>query len=236
MPVGFRVFLKRNVPAEDLLEKFKHIPAANIADCMGRHNAMSPDIRVMTRPGEENMAGVALTVKSCNGDNLMIHKALDMANAGDVIVVSNEGGRNRSLMGEIMYRQAERKRLAGFVLDGPIRDVVEISSGCIPLYATGSTAGGPYKEGPGEINVPISCGGVHIAPGDLIVGDGDGVIVIPRRNAAKLLEAAIAFQAADRKKLNAALAGTADRSWVDAALISKKCEIIDGICESSRDT
>lgn len=231
MPVGFRVFLRRSVPGEHLIEGFKHIPAANIADCMGRHNAMCPDIRIMTRLPEENMAGIALTVKTRCGDNLMIHKALDMARGGDVIVIANEGGRGRSLMGEIMYRQAERQRLAGLVLDGPIRDAADIFSGGVPLYATGSTPGGPYKEGPGEVNVPVSCGGVNVNPGDIIVGDGDGVIVIPRQDAAELLEAARAFQAADRKKLLAAMDGAADRSWVDSALAAKRCEIIDGIYE-----
>lgn len=231
MSVGFRVFLRRSMPGEYLLEGFKHIPTANIADCMGRHNAMSTNIRIMTRPLEENMVGIALTVKTRCGDNLMIHKALDMARCGDVIVVANEGGQNRSLMGEIMYRQAERQRLAGLVLDGPIRDAVDIFSGGVPLYATGSTPGGPYKEGPGEINVPVSCGGASVNPGDIIVGDGDGVIVIPRQDAAGLLEAAKAFQAADRKKLLAAKDGTADRTWVDAALVARQCEMIDGIYE-----
>lgn len=231
MPVGFRVFLRRSTPGAHLLEGFRHIPAANIADCMGRHNAMCADIRLMTRPREVNMAGVALTVKTRCGDNLMIHKAFDMAREGDVIVIANEGGRDRSLMGEIMYRQAERQRLAGLVLDGPIRDAADIFSGGVPLYATGSTPGGPYKEGPGEVNVPVACGGVNVNPGDIIIGDCDGVIVIPRQDAAELLEAARAFQAADRKKLLAAIEGTADRSWVDAALAAKRCEIIDGIYE-----
>jgi len=229
MPVGFRVYLKRNLPPRELVESFRTIPAANIADCMGRHNAMIPEIRLMTKPGECNMAGVALTVKTCYGDNLMLHQALDMASEGDVIVVANEEGRNRSLLGEIMYRYGERKKLAGLVLDAPIRDALQISSGSLPLYATGSTPGGPYKEGPGEVNVPVSCGGVHVTPGDIIVGDPDGVIVIARKDAEEVLEAVKAFQQNDRRKLQAAINGTADRSWVMKQLEAKKCEIVDDL-------
>ena len=228
MPVGFRVFQKRNLPPKELVESFRTIPAANIADCMGRHNAMIPEIRLMTKPGGVNMAGVALTVKTCYGDNLMIHQGLDMAAEGDVLVIANEEGRNRSLLGEIMYRYAERKNLAGIVLDGPIRDALQISGGSVPLYATGSTPGGPYKEGPGEVNVPVSCGGVHVNPGDIIVGDPDGVIVIPRQDAEDVLEAVKAFQQNDRRKLQAAIDGTADRSWVMKQLEAKKCEFRDG--------
>lgn len=227
MPVGFRVYLKRNLPPRELVESFRTIPAANIADCMGRHNAMIPEIRLMTKPGECNMVGVALTVKTCYGDNLMIHQALDMASEGDVIVVANEGGRNRSLLGEIMYRYGERKKLAGLVLDAPIRDALQIHSGSLPLYATGSTPGGPYKEGPGEVNVPVSCGGVHVNPGDIIVGDTDGVIVIARQDAQEVLEAVKAFQQNDQRKLQAAINGTADRSWVMKQLEAKKCEFVD---------
>ena len=191
---------------------------------------MIPEIRLMTKPGGVNMAGVALTVKTCYGDNLMIHQGLDMAAEGDVLVIANEGGRNRSLLGEIMYRYAERKNLAGIVLDGPIRDALQISGGSVPLYATGSTPGGPYKEGPGEVNVPVSCGGVHVNPGDIIVGDPDGVIVIPRQDAEEVLEAVKAFQQNDRRKLQAAIDGTADRSWVMKQLEAKKCEFRDGVC------
>jgi regulator of RNase E activity RraA len=229
MPVGFRVFLKRELPSKELVERFRTIPAANIADCMGRHNAMSPQIRLMTEPKEYNMVGVALTVKTRCGDNLMIHQALDMAVEGDVLVVANEQGRDRSLLGEIMYQQGKRQKIAGFVFDAPIRDALAIYKGGVPLYATGSTPGGPYKEGPGEVNVPVACGGVHVHPGDIIVGDADGVIVIPRLDAERVLEEVLIFQQNDRRKLQAAIDGTADRSWVLKQLEAKKCEIVDGL-------
>lgn len=227
MGIGFRVFLQRDLPAKDLIESYKELPAANVADCMNRLSAMSSAIRLMNRPFSGSMAGPALTVKARPGDNLMLHKALNMASEGDVIVVSNEGDRSQSLMGEIMAAYGKFKKLAGFVFDGPIRDVDALYDLGVPIYATGSTPGGPFKEGPGEVNVPISCGNVHVEPGDIILGDTDGVIVIPRLDAAPLLEAARKFSATDKAKFQSAQNGTSDRSWVEKSLEAKGCEIIN---------
>jgi regulator of RNase E activity RraA len=227
MPVGFRVYLKRNLPPADVVEAYKSLPAANVADCMGRLSAISSQIRLLSSPQNEIMVGVALTVKARPGDNLMIHKALDLAGPGDIIVVSNEGDRSQSLVGEIMVTYAQYKGISGLVFDGPIRDIGAISQMAIPVYGTGFTPGGPFKDGPGEINVPIACGGIHVEAGDIILGDRDGVIVIPRLDAAALLEEAKRFSSGDHGKVLAAANGTLDRSWVDKALEAKKCAIID---------
>lgn len=227
MSTGFRIYTKRYLPPKNLVEALGIIPAANIADCMGRLSAMNQEIRRMTAPSATNMFGVALTVKARPGDNLMIHKALDMAGPGDIVVVANSGDRSQSLMGEIMVAHAKSRGIAGIVLDGPIRDVDALYGMGIPMYATGSTPGGPYKEGPGEINVPIACGNIQVAPGDIIVGDSDGVIVIPQKDAADLLEAAKKFSATDQSKAAEALAGKLDRTWVDKSLAAKGCEIIE---------
>lgn len=228
MAIGNRVFLQRKLPDLALLEQFRVLPAANVADCMGRLCALSSDIRRMT-VHTEAMCGVALTVRARPGDNLMIHQAMNMAGPHDVIIVSNQGDRTHSLMGEIMYRyMADFKKIAGIVLDGPIRDIDAISQGHCPLYATGTTPGGPYKEGPGEINVPISIGNIAVEPGDIILGDADGVIVIPRQDAAALLPKAQANAAADAAKVAKSSTGTGDRSWVDRLLEQKAVEFIDG--------
>lgn len=229
MPAGFRVFLKRDLPEAEVVEAFKSLPPANVADCMGRLCALSSQIRLLSSPKEPIMSGVALTVKARPGDNLMIHKALNLAGPGDVIVVSNEGDRSQSLVGEVMLTYAQYKGLTGLVFDGPIRDIDAISKMGIPVYGTGTTPGGPYKEGPGEVNVPIACGGIQIEPGDIILGDADGVIVIPRRDAKAILEIARKFSATDAAKVVAAGNGTADRSWVDKTLAAKNCEIIDAV-------
>lgn len=228
MNIGFRVFLQRDLPPKNLVEAYKQLPAANVADCMSRLSALSSQIRLMTKPFSGSMAGPALTVKARPGDNLLLHKALNMAVEGDVIIVSNGGDRSQSLLGEIMAGYAKFKKVAGIVFDGPIRDVEALYNLGIPIYATGSTPGGPFKEGPGEINVPIACGNIQVDPGDIVLGDQDGVIVIPRADAAALLEKAKEFSASDHAKFKKALEGTAERTWVEKSLAAKGCEIIDG--------
>ena len=124
-----------------------------------------------------------------------------------------------------------RKKVAGIVIDGPIRDIDEIGNWDFPVYATGTTPGGPYKEGPGEVNVPVSCGGISVNPGDIILADPDGVICIPRKDAAKVLEDAKKFQAADEGKLQKTREGTINRDWVSKTLEAKEFEIIDAVYE-----
>lgn len=232
MAVGKRIYLKRHMPDPEVMMQFKTIPASNTGDVMGRNAAMNPRIKLVSSPKDQMMVGPALTVKARGGDNLALHAALNIAQEGDVLVVSNEGDNTRALMGEIMMAYLRHtKKVAGIVLDGPIRDIDEIGKWDFPVYATGTTPGGPYKEGPGEVNVPIACGEVSVNPGDIILADPDGVIVIPRKDAPQILEDAKKFQAADESKLVAATNGTANRAWGDKALEAKEFEIIDGIYE-----
>ena len=232
MSVGKRIYLKRHMPDKEVMMQFKTIPASNTCDVMGRNAAMNPRIRLMSSPKDQMMVGPALTVKTRAGDNLALHAALNMAQEGDVIVVSNEGDTTRALIGEVMMAYLRyTKKVAGIVIDGPIRDIDEIGQWDFPVYATGTTPGGPYKEGPGEINVPISCGEISVNPGDIILADPDGVIVIPRKDAPQILEDAKKFQAADESKLEAAKNGTANRTWVEKTLAAKEFEIIDDVYE-----
>lgn len=125
----------------------------------------SPD-QTPERSQEPHQRGRALTIKTRSGDNLMLHKALNMAKPGDVIILSNDGGESyRSLIGEIMFTYLASRGAAGIIIDGPIRDIDAVRKMEMPIYATGTNPAGPYKEGPGEINVPISCGGISINPG-----------------------------------------------------------------------
>lgn len=230
MPVGKRIYLQRELPDIDLMKEFEMIPASNVADTMNRGCAMNPRIRLMSSPQKQTVCGLALTVKCRAGDNLALHAALNICREGDILVVSNEGDTTRSLIGEIMisYLLYDRK-VAAIVLDGPIRDSKEISALDFPVYATGTTPGGPYKEGPGEVNVPISCGEVSVHPGDVILCDPDGVIVIPRKDAPAVLDEARKYMETDHKKLIAAKTGTANRAWVEKNLSEKGFEIIDGV-------
>lgn len=230
MPVGKRIYLKREMPDPEIVAQFKTIPASNTADVMNRSCAMNPRIHLVGQPKDQMMVGPAFTVKGRAGDNLTLHAALNLCQEGDVLVVSNEEDATRALMGEVMMAYLRyTKKIAGIILDGPIRDIDEIGGWDFPVYCTGTTPGGPYKEGPGEINVPISCGGISVNPGDIILADPDGIIVIPRQDAAVILEDAKKFQAADEKKLAAAKNGTANRAWVEKALEEKGYEIIDDV-------
>jgi len=230
MAVGKRIYLKRELPDPKIVEQFKSIPASNVGDVMARNCAMNPRIKLISSPKAQMAAGPAYTVKARAGDNLALHAALNYCNEGDFIVVSNEEDDTRALMGEIMMAWLMcTKKVAGIVLDGPIRDIDEIGKWDFPVYCTGTTPGGPYKDGPGEINVPISCGGVSVNPGDIILADPDGVIVIPRRDAEVVLEDAKKFMAQDAPKLIAARNGTSNRAWVNKSLEEKGFEIIDDV-------
>lgn len=230
MAVGKRIYLQRTLPSKDLMAQFREIPASNVGDVMGRSCGMDPRIRLLSSPKSQMAVGAALTVKTCAGDNLMIHAALNLAQEGDFIVVSNEGGSARALMGEIMMAYLyHTKKIAGIVLDGPIRDIDEIRTWDFPVYATGTTPGGPYKEGPGEINVPISCGNISVNPGDIVLADPDGIVIIPQHDAPAILAAAQEFQKQDEAKLQAAKNGTAKREWVEKTLNDKGFEFIDDI-------
>lgn len=228
MPAGNRIFLQRNLEAAGYLEAFRTLPAAVVADCMSRLPALAAGIRLMSAPQRPVMCGLAVTVKARSGDNLMLHKAMDMAGKDDVIVVSNEGDHSQALMGEVMTTWARQRGIEGLVLDGAIRDIEGIGKMDYHLYASAVTPGGPFKDGPGEINVPIACGNIHVSPGDIILGDHDGVIVIPHGDAAQILEAAQAYLIVDERNFALAKRGELERSWIDETLKSKQVEIIDG--------
>lgn len=228
MSVGNRVFTKRTLPDPEVVKAFSKIAAANVADCMGRLCGMNPQIKLMSNPSGRIMCGVALTVKARAGDNMMLHKAMNISQPGDVIVISNEEERSRAVMGEIMFNYLQGfKKIEGIVIDGPVRDIDVLSKGTLPLYATGTTPSGPYKEGPGEVNVPVSCGGIIVNPGDIILGDRDGVIVIPKSDAHSILEKAIVLSEKDKNKAANSAAGTVNRQWVDDFLEKKDVEIIE---------
>jgi RraA family protein len=166
-------------------------------------------------------------VKARATDNLLLHKAIDMAQPGEVILVDVQGDLTNSLIGEIMLRQAIKRNIAGIIVDGAIRDSEALRQMNIPVYAAGCTPKGPYKNGPGEINVPISCGGVAIFPGDIIVGDADGVVVISPKDAPTVVKKAKAKFLEEQEKFRAIAAGTLDRTWVDKSLMEQGCEILD---------
>ena len=192
--VGNRIYTKVERPDAALIEQFRGLPSSNVNDEMNRLYCMHDYIRLLNPGKAKQLLGSALTVKAPVGDNLFLHQALEMAQPGDVIVVDGGSGCNRSLAGEIMLRYAAEKGVAGIVVDGCLRDLEGIERLAMPVYAKGITPQGPYKNGPGEINVPIACGGQVVFPGDILVGDRDGIVVI------RPLDAALVYQDAQEKK------------------------------------
>lgn len=219
--VGLRINELMNRPAPGLLDAFKDLPVANIGDSVNRTFCMDASIRPYNN---HSLLGPAFTVKVRPGDNLMLHKALDMAAPGDIIIVDGQGDMSNALIGELMVLWAIKRGLGGIVIDGAIRDVTRLKTVSIPVYAAGVTPAGPYKEGPGEINFPVVCGGVVVNPGDIVVGDADGIVVISPRDAPGVLEKASAKSRDEQQTLIDIENGSWDRAWVQALLMAKGCE------------
>ena len=226
MSVGCRI--KRNFqrPPKELVEAFRGIPVANIDDNCGRIAAV--DACIYPLNPKARLLGTAFTVNAPAGDNLLFHKALDMAQPGDVIVLANKGSMSRALCGEIMSSYAKSRGLAGIIIDGCVRDSYTLSQMDFPVYAKGVTPNGPYKNGPGEMNFPVSFAGIIINPGDIIVGDSDGLIAVRPEHAKELAEAAKAYHAGEEKQMEGILSrGEWPRPWVDSKLEEAGFEFVD---------
>jgi RraA family protein len=213
--LGFRINPAPPRAPAALVEAFRDVVTPHISDNMNR---LCGVVGLARYSGLCKLVGSAFTVKTRPGDNLMIHKALDLAAPGDVIVVDGGGDLNNALVGELMTLYARSRGLAGFVIDGAVRDVAAFAAGDFPCYARGHVHRGPYKDGPGEINVPVAVGGLVIHPGDVVVGDEDGLVAFPVAEAAALLERARAWAATEEETKAASAARRWDRSWIDQTL------------------
>ena len=221
MTIGFRILERKKKVAPDIAKEFLTLPVANVSDSMWRLTAGGSRLRPMHKSGQ--MAGPALTVKSRPGDNLMLHKAIDMAEPGDIIVCDAGGDLTNSLMGELMLAHAMKRGVGGFVLDGAVRDVEAFLDVNLPVFAAGVSHRGPYKDGPGEINVSVAIDGMVIEPGDLVIGDWDGVLSIPFEDVESILKKTNEKQAAEVVDMEKIEAGEWDRSWVDKTLKARGC-------------
>jgi 4-hydroxy-4-methyl-2-oxoglutarate aldolase len=203
--------------AADVVRQAAEFPSSILADVAGRRGALHG--RIAPLAPTRKFAGPALTVELRPGDNLMIHAALALARPGDVIVVDGKGDLTSALMGEIMCHQAMALGVAAVVIDGAVRDAEAIRAMGFPMFAAGLNPNGPTKNVAGRLNHPISIGGVAVRPGDLVVGDGDGVTVVERENAAALLPLAAEKVAAETKRIAGIKSREALRpGWLDAAL------------------
>ncbi|MFT4030071.1 MAG: methyltransferase [Protaetiibacter sp.] len=172
---------------DDLIARLGALPTANIGDAMERFGS-AEGLRAIW-PGAR-LAAPAFTVWTRSGDNLAIHQSLEQVVPGQVIVVNGGGDTTRALIGELIGGRARAAGVAGFVIDGAVRDASGLRELGVPVFARGVTPAGPYKNGPSRIGVPIAIGGVVVCPGDIVVGDEDGVVVVPRADATAVLERA----------------------------------------------
>ena len=221
--IGMRILRRTRKVDPKVVAAFREIPVANISDSMHRMAAGGARLRPMHKSGV--LAGPALTVRTRPGDNIMVHKALDLADEGDVVVVDAGGDLTNAIVGEIMSGYARHRGIAGIVIDGAIRDSQSIREGVFPVYAAGVTHRGPYKDGPGEINVPIAIDGMVIHPGDLVIGDSDGLLCVPYDATQAVYAAALERQKMEHRDMHASTSGAWDRSWVDATLRRLGCEM-----------
>ena len=206
-------------PDPRLVVELARMVTPHLSDSMERLYAGGHQLRPMHKEGK--LAGPAFTVRTAAGDNLLVHKALDSAQRGDVIVVDAGGWLDNAIIGELMAARARQRGIAGIVIWGAIRDSAELGAGSYPVYAAGVTHRGPYKNGPGEINVPVVIGGMPVNPGDIIVGDADGLVAVPQDQAERVLASAKSILEKETASMKQILAGSVDRSWVDKALKEK---------------
>ena len=194
-----------------ILEALRGIASSLLSDNMAR---LSGTVGLSPYHKAKPLAGTAVTVRTRAGDNFAIHRAFDFCRPGDVLVIDGGGDLIQALMGEIMATYAESLGVQGLVIDGAIRDVGSIRSKDFPVYARGVTHRGPYKNGPGEINVPVTVGGMVVHPGDIIVGDEDGVLAISPGDVEAVLAAAQRQGDKEAASLKAIAEGKLDRGWV----------------------
>lgn len=201
----------------EVAKKAAEFPSSILADVAGRRGALSG--RIAPLSPSMRFSGPAITVEVRPGDNLMIHAAMAIAKPGDVILVDGRGDLTSALMGEIMSQQCVALGVAGVVIDGAVRDCEAIRELGFPMYAAGLNPNGPTKFVPGRLNHPISIGGVTVNPGDLVVGDADGVTVIERDKAEAMLPLAAEKVAMESKRIADIKSRKALRpAWLDGAL------------------
>lgn len=216
--MGFRIFTELPRPAAILVEQFRGLASPNVADVMGRFHFMDPDIRMRTGLP---ICGVAVTVLARPGDNLMVHKAMEIAGAGDVIVVDTCGNTNTAVFGELMGTSAVAVGLGGLVVDGAIRDIDALTELRFPAFSRAVCAGGCDKDGPGEINVPICCGNTVVMPGDVIIGDADGVVVVPQADAETVLKLVKGLKEREVRRIEEIRSGMVFKGEINDTLRSK---------------
>jgi regulator of RNase E activity RraA len=215
---GFRVRLRIDRPDAKTIAALGEFDTPGVSDLLNRLYTMDSEIHNLTDPGLR-ILGPAITVKTYPGDNLMVHKSLDVAQPGDIVVIDTRGVSQTAVMGDLVATKARHRQIGGFVVDGPIRDLPGILAlGDLPVFARRVTPVGPLHRGPGEINHPICAGGVVVHPGDVVIGDLNGVVVVPRESLDDIVGRLQARAALEGDYTAAVARGEFSNAWVDALL------------------
>jgi regulator of RNase E activity RraA len=222
---GFRI--RGDYPRLDaaLVKRLLQFDVPDISDSLNRLYALDTSIRCLNNK-PHTLCGCVSTVRVFPGDNLMVHKILDIAQPGDIVVIDAHGERSmNAVLGDIICTKAKHRGIAGFIVDGLVRDMPGIDELDIPVFARGTTAVGPLHRGPGEINYPISCGGVVVNPGDVVVATNAGIVVVPHAQVEEILDRLESHRESLASYLAAVRRGEFSNDWVDKLLGDNDCPI-----------
>ena len=218
---GFRIKMDVDRLDPELVHAFRSYEVADVSDVLNRMFTMSPEIRNLTN--DKPVVGPALTVKLFPGDNLMLHKALDVARPGDIVVVDTSNSQRNAVLGDLVTNKAKHRGIAGFIVDGLIRDLPGLKEADVPVYARGVTPFGPLHRGPGELNYAVSCGGIVVNPGDIVVADTSGIAVVRKEVAEDTIMRLRAHRARMEQYVSDVKAGKFSNDWVDRQLAADHC-------------
>lgn len=186
--MGYSILLNHDRPDPEVIKGLGEFSVSLISDTLGRYGCLYSVIKPLS--SAMRLAGPALTVQTYRADNLMLHVAIELANPGDILVVDACGFPDTALWGDLMTQMAKKKGIGGIVVDGGVRDNQAIIESGFPVFARAISPMAGFKASPGSVNVPIACAGVSVNPGDVVVGDADGVVIVPRDSARAVLAAA----------------------------------------------
>ncbi len=223
-PLGFRLIEDIARPDAALVAKFGGAATGHVGDALGRSAAMEAAIKPVSP--NASFCGVAFTVKTRPVDNLVVWKALQLAQPGDVLVIATGGHLGHSTWGDLTSRVGAARGLAAMVTDGAVRDLDGIAEAGLPVFAAAVTPNSPHKDGPGELNVPIACGGQVVHPGDILVGDRDGVVVVPRGQAAAALSELERIRLYEAARLDAIARGDFFPAGLDQVLTERGATVL----------
>ncbi len=225
---GFRIKKTRPQIDTSIIDRLAAFEIPDISDKLNRLFAMDSAIKPMNHYADgvvPLLAGPVTTVQVFPGDNLMVHKVLDIAQPGDIVVIDGHGDQSvNAIIGDMICMKAMHRGIAGFVVDGLVRDMPGVDEIGFPVWARGVTAVGPLHRGPGEINFPVACGGIVVNPGDALLADATGLVIVPNGHIGKLVDELEASQSAAAAYAEQVRQGDFSMAWVDDLLYSAGCE------------